>query len=141
MVKSTRSGVLTANFEQASHTVHDSRRKFGLKGDLLLKILVGLFYITSTSCDWKERMPRGTNNLQIALSRLTQLGHCDLEETCDWTWDETSFKRTTPSVRNRHGPIVDASNSTKGKMRFLNVRSTKSNQLVFVSIVSIIIIY
>ncbi|XP_050480798.1 ALK tyrosine kinase receptor isoform X2 [Bombus huntii] len=114
MVKSTRSGVLTANFEQASHTVHDSRRKFGLKGDLLLKILVGLFYITSTNCDWKERMPRGTNNLQIALSRLTQLGHCDLEETCDWTWDETSFKRTTPSVRNRHGPIVDASNSTKG---------------------------
>lgn len=140
MVKSTRSGVLTANFEQASHTVHDWRRKFGLKSDLLLRILVGLFYITGTSCDWKERMPRGTNNLQIALSRLSQLGHCDLEETCDWTWDKT-FNRTTPSVRNRHGPTVDANNSTKGKTRFFNVRSTKSNQLVFVSILSIIIIY
>lgn len=140
MVKNTRSGVLTANFEQASHTVHNWRRKCGLKGDLLLRILIGLFYITGTSCDWKERMPRGTNNLQTALNRLTQLGHCDLDETCDWTWDET-FKRTTPSVRNRYGPTVDASNSTKGKMRFLNVRSTESNQLVFLSIVSIVIIY
>ncbi|KAK9299944.1 hypothetical protein QLX08_007170 [Tetragonisca angustula] len=120
MVRGGRSGVLTANFKQTRHTVHDWRRKFGLKGNLLLlRILVGLCYVTSSNCDWKERMPRGTNSLtRIASSRLSQLGHCDLEEICDWSWFQnqtTGFNRTAPAaLRTKNGPIVDASNSTEG---------------------------
>ncbi|KAK1117952.1 hypothetical protein K0M31_015619 [Melipona bicolor] len=119
MVRGARSEVLTANFKQTRHTVHDWRRKFGSKGNLLLlRILVGLCLVTSSNCDWKGRMPRGTNNLQIASSQLSQFGHCDLEETCDWSWFQNQtagFKRTTPaSLRNKTGPIVDASNSTEG---------------------------
>ena len=121
MVRGARSGVLTANFKQTRHTVHERRREFGLKGDLLLRILIfGLCYVASSNCDWKGRMPRGTNNLQITpSSRLPQLGHCDLEQTCDWSWSQNQtagFKRTTPaSLRNKNGgPTVDASNSIKG---------------------------
>lgn len=122
MVRGARSGVLAASFKQTRHTVHDWRRRFGLKGSLLLlllRILVGLCYVTSSNCDWKERMPRGTNSLRIAPSRPPQLGHCDLEETCDWSWFQNQtagFKKIAPaSMRNKNGPVVDASNSTKGK--------------------------
>lgn len=122
MVRGARSGALAASFKQTRHTVHDWRRKFGSKGSLLLlllRILVGLCYVTSSNCDWKERMPRGTNSLRIAPSRPPQLGHCDLEETCDWSWFQNQtvgFKKIAPaSMRNKNGPIVDASNSTKGK--------------------------
>lgn len=118
MISDTRSEVLTANFKQASRTVHDWRRKFALSGNLLLRIFLGLCYITGTNCDWKERMPRGTNNNMQITSRLSQLGYCDLEETCDWSWNQLdSFKKTSPPLRNKLGPNVDASNSTEGKIR------------------------
>ena len=120
MISDTRSEVLTANFKQASRTVHDWRRKFALSGNLLLRIFLGLCYITGTNCDWKERMPRGTNNNNMQItSRLSQLGYCDLEETCDWSWNDKfqeNFKKSLP-LRNKLGPNVDASNSTEGKIR------------------------
>ncbi|XP_017761306.1 PREDICTED: leukocyte tyrosine kinase receptor isoform X2 [Eufriesea mexicana] len=115
MIRATRSELLTANFRQASHTVHDWRRKFGLSGNLLLRFLLGLCYITGTCCDWKERAPRGFSNSQMALSRLQQLGQCDLEKICDWTWNHTNgFNKTTHSAQNKYGPTTDASNSTDG---------------------------
>ncbi|KOC67358.1 MAM and LDL-receptor class A domain-containing protein C10orf112 [Habropoda laboriosa] len=115
MIRATRSEVLTANFRQASHTVHNWRRKFSLGDNLLLRIFLGLCYITGTCCDWKGRMPRGTNELQVTLSRSLQLGHCDLEKTCDWSWDQSvGFKRVTQPVPDRYGPIADASNSENG---------------------------
>lgn len=116
MISDTRSEVLTANFKQASRTVYDWRRKFALSGNLLLRIFLGLCYITGTNCDHgKEKMLRGTNN---NMQNRSQLGYCDLEETCDWSWNQLEgFKKTSPSLRNKLGPNVDASNSTEGKMR------------------------
>ncbi|CAK9818713.1 ALK tyrosine kinase receptor [Anthophora plagiata] len=115
MIRATRSEVSTANFREASHTVYNWRRKFGLGDNLLLRIFLGLCYITGACSGWKDRMPRVTNELQIVLSRSSQLGHCDLEKSCDWFWNQTlGFKRTTQPVENRHGPTTDASNSENG---------------------------
>ncbi|XP_061927823.1 ALK tyrosine kinase receptor isoform X2 [Apis cerana] len=114
MISDTRSEVLTANFKQASRTVHDWRRKFALSGNLLLRIFLGLCYITGTNCDWKERMPRGTNNNMQITSHESQYA-CDLEKTCNWSWNQLdSFKKTSPPLRNKLGPNMDASNSTEG---------------------------
>ena len=121
MIRATRSGVSTANLRQASHTVHDWRRKFGLTRDLLLRVFLSLCYITGTCCEWKDRMPRGTKELQIALSRPPQSGQCDLEKVCDWSWNQTyRFRRITPSAGSRHGPTTDASKSEKGHFLWFN---------------------
>ncbi|XP_076675839.1 anaplastic lymphoma kinase isoform X2 [Andrena cerasifolii] len=121
MIRATRSGVSTANLRQASHTVHDWRRKFGLTRDLLLRVLLSLCYITGTCCEWKDRMPRGTKELQIALSRPPQSGQCDLEKVCDWSWNQTHrFRRITPSAGSRHGPTTDASKSERGHFLWFN---------------------
>ncbi|XP_076635362.1 anaplastic lymphoma kinase isoform X1 [Colletes latitarsis] len=115
MIRATRSGVLTANLRQASRTAH----KF--YGCLLLRILLSLCCITNSCCDWRERMTRGTKDLQNALMRPSQPGHCDLEKSCDWSWNQTlGFKRTSPSARNRYGPKTDASNSKTGHFLWIS---------------------
>ncbi|XP_034171879.1 anaplastic lymphoma kinase isoform X1 [Osmia lignaria lignaria] len=89
--------------------------EFHLSGKLLLRIIVSFCHITGTFCNREERMPRGTNDMQIPLSRATQLGHCDFEKSCDWFWDQNpGFERTKAPVRGRLGPITDASNSERG---------------------------
>ncbi|XP_012145693.1 anaplastic lymphoma kinase isoform X2 [Megachile rotundata] len=111
MIRGT-SRVLTANSRRLKHCCQS---EFHLFGNLLLRILLILCYITGTCCYWKEKMPRGTNDIQIGLSRALQLGHCDLEITCDWFWDQTSgFKRITPASKGRHVPTTDASRSETG---------------------------
>ncbi|XP_076176518.1 anaplastic lymphoma kinase isoform X2 [Ptiloglossa arizonensis] len=115
MIRATRSGVLTANFRQPTRAVHDWRYKFCFNVNLLLRIVVSLCCITGGCCDWRERMVRGNKDLQITLTRPSQLGHCDLEESCDWSWNQTlEFNRTTPSARNKFGPKTDANNSENG---------------------------
>ncbi|XP_076236265.1 anaplastic lymphoma kinase isoform X2 [Calliopsis andreniformis] len=115
MISVTRSGLVTADQRQASHTVHDWRRKFRLTSNALLRIFLSLCYITGTYGASRDRMPRGTKELQIALSRPPQPGHCDFEKSCDWSWNQLhGFKRVTAPIRGRRGPTVDASQSEKG---------------------------
>lgn len=119
MISVTRSGVLTADQRQPSRTVHDWRRKFGLTGDILFRIFLSLCYVTGTCCASRDSIPdrmlRGTKELQIALSRPPQPGHCDLEKSCDWSWKQTDgFKRVTAPIRSRHGPTMDASQTERG---------------------------
>ncbi|XP_033330553.2 anaplastic lymphoma kinase isoform X2 [Megalopta genalis] len=115
MIRGTRSGVPTANSRQACHnTGHDCRCRFRLTGDLVLRILLGLCYITGTCCDWKERMPQGSKKIQFDRSRTAELGYCDFESACNSWWNVTiPFKRVTPD-RSGFGPMTDASNSVHG---------------------------
>ncbi|XP_053974206.1 ALK tyrosine kinase receptor isoform X2 [Hylaeus volcanicus] len=123
MIRATRSGVLTANLRRPSRTAHDWRYKFCLSGNLLLRILLSLCCVTSGYCDWRERMPRGTKELQIALMRPSLPGHCDFEKTCDWSWNQTlGFRRIMPSGRNKLAPKTDASNSERGHFLWFNGR-------------------
>ncbi|XP_076300861.1 anaplastic lymphoma kinase isoform X1 [Lasioglossum baleicum] len=114
MVRVTRSGVSAANSRQASHTEHDCRCRFRFTGNLVLRILLGLCYITGTCCDWKERMPRGTKELQYALSHQAELGYCDFESPCTSWWNKTiPFEPVTPD-RGRYGPMTDANKMEHG---------------------------
>ncbi|XP_015429458.1 PREDICTED: ALK tyrosine kinase receptor [Dufourea novaeangliae] len=115
MIRATRSGLLTANTRQASRPGHQSRLGgFYLTGNLLLRVLLSLCYITGTCSGWRDRMPRGTKELQSALGRPSQLGYCDLEKSCDWLWNQTlGLKRVTPA-RSRFGPRTDASHLEYG---------------------------
>lgn len=90
----------------------------------MLRILLGLCYVIGTCCDWKERMPRGTKDLKLALSRQFELGYCDFDVACNWSWNTTrldqdrtfDFKLTTPGDI-KYGPRTDASGMVDGKIR------------------------
>lgn len=124
MVRATRSGVSTANINQASHTECNWRQRTGLLGGrILLRIFLSLCYVTGTCCDLRDRMPRGIKDLQLSFIRPSQLGHCDLEKTCDWSWNRTlGFRRVTPSGRSRVGPGTDASDSETGHFLWFSGR-------------------
>ncbi|XP_031836034.1 anaplastic lymphoma kinase isoform X3 [Nomia melanderi] len=122
MIRATRSsGVLTANSRQAIRTGPDCRCRFRFTGDFVLRILLGLCYITGTCCDWKERMPRGTKELRLALRRQNELGYCDFDVACNWPWNTTrldqdhsfDFKVATPGDI-KYGPRTDASHTMDG---------------------------
>ncbi|KAG7206284.1 hypothetical protein KM043_003665 [Ampulex compressa] len=113
MIRAARSAALTANISQPRKSPGDCKSESLCP--LLLRIVLSLCCLTSTCCDPRERMPRGIKDLQISLAGAPQLGHCDLEKSCDWTWNQTlGFKRTRAPVRSRHGPTTDANMMENG---------------------------
>ena len=91
----------------------------------LFKLVLTFCCMVSVYChqeQWSSRVPRGIKDLQRLVLNAAQsppfMGYCDFEETCDWSWNETTgFKLTTPPVPTQLGPTTDASNNRNGKLK------------------------
>ncbi|XP_011703178.1 PREDICTED: ALK tyrosine kinase receptor isoform X2 [Wasmannia auropunctata] len=90
-------------------------------GGLLLRIILICCFITVT-CGSKLR--QGMNRKDFMGSKSSkyssqhsQIGYCDLDIECDWSWDEShGFKKVKASRTNlsRLFPITDANNASNG---------------------------
>jgi len=126
MINDTQPRLATtiAGYSQASRTCdrrHVSMHDSG-SGGFLLRIVLICCCITVT-CGSKLNMRHGKNFKEILAlipskhsSQRSQMGYCDLDIECDWSWNETQGFKKVKALRtsSRSFPATDANNSSNG---------------------------
>ncbi|XP_068993762.1 ALK tyrosine kinase receptor isoform X2 [Neodiprion pinetum] len=94
--------------------------------DAPLPVLLSFFFLFTLSyCTHVEGTPRlsgGIRELQTLLNAAPPpfLGHCDFEDTCDWSWNMTNgFRKVSASETSSFGLEADASKLPNGHFLWL----------------------
>lgn len=91
---------------------------------IINKIIFGLSFIVVLSSPLSNvqalsRVQGGFKELQTLINKVPSspsLGHCDFEDSCDWSWNKTNgFRRFSASETVPPGPKTDASKLANGK--------------------------
>lgn len=119
-----RLAITIAGYSQASRTCdrrHVSIHDGGSGGSLLRMVLICCF--VTVTCGTKFSMWHGKSFKELLAvlpsknsPQHLQIGYCDLDTECNWSWNKThSFRKVKASrTSSRSFPTTDASNSSNG---------------------------
>ncbi|XP_018396574.1 PREDICTED: ALK tyrosine kinase receptor [Cyphomyrmex costatus] len=129
MINDTRPRLATtiAGYSQANRTCNRRHMSARNNGSLLLRIIL-ICYCVTAICGSKTSMLYGTiKDIQTVLPskhspHYPQIGYCDLDTDCDWSWNDThGFKKVkAQATQSSTYPITDADNSSNGHFLWFN---------------------